>query len=285
MKFALVNNIKTEATPRAKGICPSCGSELIAKCGKIKINHWAHKGTQNCDPWWENETEWHRSWKNNFPVEWQEVTLPDEQTGEKHIADVRTSDGLVIEFQNSPIHPKERITREKFYKDMVWVVNCTRIKGDCPRFIKGNSYLRATNMPKIFSIEYPDVCFPSAWLGCSVPVLFDFRGTEPKDIPDDVNKNLYCLFPTQIGRYAIVAEVSRTAFIDRTINDEWLSRTRNFMNKLSISNQKEQAQREFESELDRRLCKKRRKVDSEIRRKVNSFLVWNRRIFRRKVDS
>ncbi len=251
MKYALVNNTKTEATPGAKGTCPSCGSELIAKCGKIKIHHWAHKGTRNCDPWWENETEWHRSWKNSFPVEWQELPLPDEQTGKKHIADVRTSDGLVIEFQNSPIDLQERTTREKFYKDMVWVVNGTRLKGDYPRFIKGNSYLLATNMPKIFRIGYPDVCFPSAWLGCSVPVLFDFRGTEPRDIPDDVNKNLYCLFPTRVGRYAIIAEVSRTVFIDKTINGEWLSRTHNFMNKLSISNQKEKAQLAFERELYR----------------------------------
>jgi uncharacterized coiled-coil protein SlyX len=35
MKFALVNNIKTEATKGAKGICPNCGYELIAKCGFV----------------------------------------------------------------------------------------------------------------------------------------------------------------------------------------------------------------------------------------------------------
>ena len=83
MKFALVDGNKTEATKGAKGICPICGSELIAKCGEVKINHWAHKGIRNCDPWWENETEWHRSWKNNFPAEWQEIVLPDEQTARK----------------------------------------------------------------------------------------------------------------------------------------------------------------------------------------------------------
>jgi competence protein CoiA len=253
MKFAIVNDIKTEATPGAKGTCPSCGLELIAKCGKIKINHWAHKGTRNCDPWWENETEWHRSWKNQFLVEWQEVPLLDEQSGEKHIADIRTNDSLVIEFQNSPIDPQERTTREKFYRNMVWVVNGTRLKGDYPRFIKGNSNLLTTNTPKIFRIEYPDVCFPSAWLGCLVPVLFDFRGTEPRDIPDDVNKNLYCLFPTRVGRYAIIAEVSRTAFIDRTISGELLPRIHNFLIKLTKCDEKEKAQLAFENELYRSL--------------------------------
>ena len=60
MKFAIVNGTKCEAIKRVKGFCLRCGSELIAKCGEVRINHWAHKGTRNCDPWWENETNWHR---------------------------------------------------------------------------------------------------------------------------------------------------------------------------------------------------------------------------------
>ena len=63
MKFALVDNDKLESTKGLKGTCQICGSELIAKCGTVKINHWAHKGTRICDPRWENETEWHRIWK------------------------------------------------------------------------------------------------------------------------------------------------------------------------------------------------------------------------------
>jgi competence CoiA-like predicted nuclease len=61
MKYAIVNNAKTEAIKGVKGFCPNCGSELIAKCGERKINHWADKGNRTCDPWWEPETEWHRS--------------------------------------------------------------------------------------------------------------------------------------------------------------------------------------------------------------------------------
>uniref|UniRef100_UPI0037445B87 competence protein CoiA family protein n=1 Tax=Cyclobacterium roseum TaxID=2666137 RepID=UPI0037445B87 len=57
MKFAIVNGTKAEATKGFKGICPSCGAELIAKCGERKINHWTHKASRNCDPWWEQETE------------------------------------------------------------------------------------------------------------------------------------------------------------------------------------------------------------------------------------
>ena len=74
MKFALSNDERIEASKGAKGVCPSCGSELIAKCGEIVIHHWAHK--KKCDDyWWENETQWHRNWKNKFPDEWQEIGL------------------------------------------------------------------------------------------------------------------------------------------------------------------------------------------------------------------
>ena len=136
MKFALYENKKIEATKGAKGTCVCCGSELTAKCGMVRINHWAHKKNSNCDPWWENETEWHRSWKNKYPKDWQEMPLPDKKTGENHIADVRTSNNLVIEFQHSRIDPNERISRETFYKNMVWIVDGTRLKRDYSRFLK-----------------------------------------------------------------------------------------------------------------------------------------------------
>ena len=101
MKYAIIDNTKTGATKGAKGICPICGSILIAKCGTDRMNHWSHKGIRNCDLWWENETEWHRAWKSNFVTEWQEVIHTDTQTDEKHIADVCTAKGLVVEFQHS----------------------------------------------------------------------------------------------------------------------------------------------------------------------------------------
>ena len=106
MRFALSNNERIEPSKGAKGLCPCCGSELVAKCGEIKVHHWSHK--KKCDDhWWENETEWHRNWKNKFPKEWQEIIQRDE-SGEKHIADVKTGSGWSIEFQHSPISKEER---------------------------------------------------------------------------------------------------------------------------------------------------------------------------------
>ena len=221
MKFALICGKKTEATKGAKGFCPICGSELVAKCGNIKINHWAHKRIRNCDQWWENETEWHRSWKNNFPTELQEIVLPDEQTHEKHIADVRTSHGLVIEFQHSHIDSEERTKRENFYKDVVWVIDGARLKRDYHRFLKGKSDFRNTRKQGIFMVDFPEESFPSTWLGSSVPVIFDFRGTKSIDELNDVRNNLYCLFPKQNKREAILAVFTRESFINNTINGEW----------------------------------------------------------------
>ena len=40
-----------------------------------------------------------------------------------HIADVKTDRGIVIEFQHSFLHRNERESREKFYQNMVWVVD------------------------------------------------------------------------------------------------------------------------------------------------------------------
>ncbi|RUV66122.1 competence protein, partial [Mesorhizobium sp. M5C.F.Cr.IN.023.01.1.1] len=78
MRYALVNDERREAEPGVAGTCPGCGQPMIAKCGDQRIHHWAHRGMRTCDPWWEPETPWHRSWKAQFPPHWQEVVQQDE---------------------------------------------------------------------------------------------------------------------------------------------------------------------------------------------------------------
>jgi competence CoiA-like predicted nuclease len=224
MKFAIFENNRIEATKGAKGFCPSCGSELIAKCGDIRINYWSHKGKRNCDPWWENETEWHRSWKNFFPSDWQEIPLQDEQTGEIHIADIRTNNGLIIEFQHSHIDSQERDSREKFYKNMIWIVDGTRLKRDYPRFLKGKSDFRRTNKQGYYIVLFPDECFPAAWLGSKVPVIFDYQGMELIKDSRDLRNNLYCLFPKQNESERILVILSREPFIKNAINGELIKK-------------------------------------------------------------
>jgi hypothetical protein len=123
VKFSIVNGLRVAAFPKGKGTCPFCGNYVVAKCGNQNAWHWAHSIKQSCDPWWENETQWHRDWKGHWNEKFQEVVHFDSLTGEKHIADVKNQKGFVLEFQNSPMNDDELSSRERFYGDMAWVVN------------------------------------------------------------------------------------------------------------------------------------------------------------------
>lgn len=127
MQFALVDGRRAHAAPKLKGNCPICGDHATSKCGPRVIWHWAHASRRHCDPWWENETPWHRQWKSYFPEDWREVVHTDAR-GERHIADVKTVRGMVIEFQNSPMPPDELRARETFYGRMMWIVNGEHFK-------------------------------------------------------------------------------------------------------------------------------------------------------------
>ena len=130
MKFSFVNGIRQEPAPRLKGVCCHCGSATQAKCGSRKVWHWAHITLQHCDSWWESETEWHRLWKSYFPNQNQEIVHFDDATGEKHIADIKTNNAMVIEIQNSPMSESEMLSRESFYGKMVWIVNGEKFKNN-----------------------------------------------------------------------------------------------------------------------------------------------------------
>ncbi|MGC2948115.1 MULTISPECIES: competence protein CoiA [Burkholderia] len=122
MQFAIVENQRREAFPGGHGVCPTCGAATIAKCGPRVMHHWAHASRRDCDPWWENETPWHREWKNLFPAACREIShvAPD---GEIHRADIKTPTGIVIEVQHSAMTGAERTSRESFYGNLVWVID------------------------------------------------------------------------------------------------------------------------------------------------------------------
>lgn len=176
MKFALINGQNHEALPNLSGRCPACDQVVIAKCGEVKIWHWAHKGRRTCDPWWENETEWHRSWKGKFPESWQEVVHKAED-GEKHIADVKTDQGWVIEFQHSRIEPEERRSRDNFYQKLVWVVDGARRIRDRKQFQNAlNKGIPIGSNSRVWRI-FPDECvLLGEWAGSNAPVFIDFGG-------------------------------------------------------------------------------------------------------------
>jgi len=126
MQFSLVGEKRSMPFPKGKGICEICGSETVSKCGPKVIWHWAHKSKQKCDPWWENETPWHREWKEKFPEDYREVAYTCPDTGEIHRADIATERGMFLEIQNSPMSLEELKSREGFYKNLVWLVNAEK---------------------------------------------------------------------------------------------------------------------------------------------------------------
>lgn len=174
MKFALVGEERKEAQPGLDATCSVCMASLVAKCGHVRVWHWSHRAVRNCDHWWEPETEWHRSWKNQFPVDWQEV-IQYAEDGEKHVADVRTAAGVVIEFQHSGLRREERQSRETFYKRIVWVVDGLRRKRDRPSFFASLIRSQIFSLKPLTYLLYPDEnAILSEWSGSSVPVFLDF---------------------------------------------------------------------------------------------------------------
>lgn len=108
---------RVTATKGARGTCAHCSQDVIAKCGPRKIHHWAHSaGKNDCDPWAESDTVWHRNWQARAESAWCEVSMGE------HRADIRRpQDGLVIELQHSYISREEVREREAFYGNMWWV--------------------------------------------------------------------------------------------------------------------------------------------------------------------
>jgi competence protein CoiA len=123
MIYAILAGQKTAAHPNYRGApatCPTCLSQVICKCGPLKVWHWAHN-VADCDSWTEPETPWHKSWKERFPIDWREVTIGC------HQADVKTPT-LVFEFQHSSISVHDIAAREAHYENMVWVFDVLSAK-------------------------------------------------------------------------------------------------------------------------------------------------------------
>ncbi|ANL42362.1 competence protein CoiA [Rhizobium phaseoli] len=219
MKFALVDGIRQEATPGVRGTCPGCGSPTLAKCGLKRLHHWAHVSTAVCDRWWEPETEWHRAWKNLFPTEWQEIRHVAID-GEVHIADVKSTNGKVLEFQHSAITPQERASREAFYGSMLWIVNGNRLKRDLSSFRE--AFLNAPSVgseteARAWLLSDRAAAIIERWRGGRCAVFLDFGDAEfPLDwIPS--TRVLWWLSYTLRGRVT-VTPVHHQSLVDHVLS-------------------------------------------------------------------
>ena len=120
----------------------------------------------------------------------------------------------MIEFQHSHLDPLERAARERFYGNMVWVVDGARLQRDYPRFNRGKDDLRRTRIKGHFLLAFPDECFPAMWLDSSAPVIFDFRGVNEGQPPDEFRDTLWCVLPGRVEGSAVVVGMSREQFVE-----------------------------------------------------------------------
>ena len=110
-----------------------------------------------------------------FPEDWREVVHVDERTGEKHIADVKTPSGLVIEFQHSPLDYEEMISREAFYQNMIWVVDGDRGTTDPGTFRMGLEGEPWDFCPVVHAVAWwGHGRLLERWSDATAPVYIDF---------------------------------------------------------------------------------------------------------------
>lgn len=211
LRYALVDGVMTIPFHDAKnhsvhGECPFCHGEVFSKCGDERIHHWAHKSGVECDKWWENKTGWHIDWQDQFPPQWRERRIESKVDKQWHIADIYTDYDVVLEFQHSHLDALEIEKREKFYsahtREMLWVVDSMRLKGDAERFF--NNYKKFSKVIPIsqrvnFPIRYISQgdaknIFPVNWLNGRQAIFFDFRG----DLTQEKERNLLWLLIPRI---------------------------------------------------------------------------------------
>lgn len=118
---------RVRATPSSRAWCPTCAAQMISKCGKIVVWHWAHESVSDCDKWSEGETPWHAAWKSRFADTERPIKkIYPGGLEVVHRADAVTPGGRVIEFQHSSLSADEVLERERFYQNMVWVIDGTK---------------------------------------------------------------------------------------------------------------------------------------------------------------
>lgn len=152
---------KITASPGAKGTCPMCDANLVPRCGQVNSWHWAHRFMEDCDSWYEPETEWHLGWKRLVQPAFCEFRLPP------HRADILGNNATVIELQHSPISLQVIEEREQFYSNMIWLFDATR----CPeeRFEFTHEY--NPQFGQFVSFRWKNR--KRSVLGCKKPVFLD----------------------------------------------------------------------------------------------------------------
>ena len=155
-------------------------------------------------------------------------------TKEKHIADVKTPSGFVVEVQHSPIAEEEARIRENFYKEMIWIVDARHLDG---WFLGGMAYDLASCCPMMYQIEWWGRSkLLDNWSKSQVHVYFDAMNSakeyEDKDgklwfLPHETTvpvegRVLWRLLEFDIAnRVGYIAPVQAEAVIEAVVNGDF----------------------------------------------------------------
>ena len=227
MKFGRLNGERVRPEPHLKGVrCPKCDTELVAKCGKIRAFHWAHKNKLQCDDWMEDDNEWRDSWLNEFEDDWQESLI--DRGGVSHFADSETDKNTIILLHQSRLTPEIIREREDFYRTPVWIFNAGLHKQDVSRFLKAfeKDWIR---YPKIQNIKNPflmisefhvENVFRKEWLSARFPVFLDYstaKDVQGKPFSEKLNEIWY-LTPFKVQNFRILYHYSKKDLV-KTLKD------------------------------------------------------------------
>jgi len=133
-----------EYTTDMKGsiVCKCCDSELRAKKGNINVHHFGHVSKLKCDDWYykDNKGSWHIMWQNICNMLYLEYIMIKNDV--KHIADIfNVEKNMVIEIQNSNIDKQHIENREKFYENMIWIINLKNLLREDGDFNSSDSFI------------------------------------------------------------------------------------------------------------------------------------------------
>ena len=219
MLFALLNNKRVQPSRNINGaVCPLCRTEMTAKCGEIRVHHWAHKNKINCDHWLEDDSPWRWSWMGRFPDDWCEHVITHE--GEKHLADIQTPKNTIILLHQSRLTPEIVREREKFYQTPVWILNAGRFKNHTKRLLSHfeKKHFRQFGIEKnvyFLSCFYEDT-LPQAWLKAQFPIFLDFsesKGFESHQY-QEMLKSIWCLMPFTYEKFRVFYRYSPDELIN-----------------------------------------------------------------------
>lgn len=100
----------------------SFGHEMVFADGKVRAKYFRHKSEQQ-DCRCSGKTDWHLLWQ--LMCKRTAIEIPYKADGRiVHVADI-VNNGMVIEIQHSNISEEDVAEREKFYGNMIWIVDGT----------------------------------------------------------------------------------------------------------------------------------------------------------------